>query len=464
MKKIISIILFVCLGLAFVTGCTKEPKVTDELDSTFDTQSDTTELPDTTKTPDASYGSDEIWDEYITHSERIDANPDEWSDPKGMAPTIYAYATNLIFEEGDTVSVDSLIYYFILNEMYDSEAKDLYKHLKQYQTAPDSEGHSKRIEICIPKTIVNEAIEKHFAVKTDGSDSQFTHPEKEDCYLLQLAARDGISVAMKDYETTDGRSTAVYAIYDPIDKTISGKVELCIENEDSEEDFRIIYAREIEDPNEKRQEVIDNIIIWPSYWRPNMYSYIGNSFYIEAKKDTQNIGSITANINYPTLIHKNSKYDDVNTVIKDSIDEFLAKTAADIQDGSDVALNLNYVYMCGNDKFISLVFKGNTNSDSPYPSQIFFTLNFDLVNGKRLKAADIFRFNENFFGKFNESIEKECSKEEKEYIESLDMKKLLESADESISTVYTYYTHNEIHIVVSLPDDIGTCVDIAIGF
>ena len=92
---------------------------------------------------------------------------------------------------------------------------------------------------------VNAEIEKHFSVKVDDTDSQYTHPEQSDCYLLVPSAMGGLSVSMSNYSVNGNRTTAIYAVYNSIDKRILKKVELCIENEDSEEDFRIVYARKV---------------------------------------------------------------------------------------------------------------------------------------------------------------------------------------------------------------------------
>ena len=154
----------------------------------------------------------------------------------------YFYYSDLIFEEGDTVPVDELIYYFKGCEMRDRNTSELYEHLEQYRTGTDAFGY----EISVPKEIVNSEIEKHFAVKVDGSASEFTDPENADHYLLTPNARGLMGVVMKDHAVDGNRSTAIYVLYDSISGAIFRKAELCIENEDSEEDFKIIYVREID--------------------------------------------------------------------------------------------------------------------------------------------------------------------------------------------------------------------------
>lgn len=167
-----------------------------------------------------------------------------WEYPDNVSAKTYFYSSDLLFEEGDTVAVDKLINYFIHFEMINPNTHELYDYLIQYKTHADADNYSQKYEICIPKEIVNSVIEKHFAVKVDGSDSQYTHPEKDDCYLLIPNAMGGLSVSMRDYEVSGTRSTAVYALYDSIDKRIFSEVEICIENENSEDDFKIVYVRE----------------------------------------------------------------------------------------------------------------------------------------------------------------------------------------------------------------------------
>ena len=166
-------------------------------------------------------------------------NDEEWQYPDNISAKKYFYSSDLIFEEGDTVPVDKLMTYFTLCEMRDnSNNSELYEYLEQYRTDRDY--------FSIPKDIVNTEIEKHFAVKVDGSDSQYTDPENADHYLLTLCARGLMGVVMKDHAVDGNRSTAVYVLYDSIDGRIFRKAEICIENEDSEEDFKIIYVREID--------------------------------------------------------------------------------------------------------------------------------------------------------------------------------------------------------------------------
>ncbi|MBR4881600.1 MAG: hypothetical protein IKU19_06670 [Clostridia bacterium] len=170
-------------------------------------------------------------------------NLDEWEYPDNVSAKNYFYASDITFEEGDTVPVDELIYYFTTYEMMDkNKSYELYEHLEQYRTGDDAYGY----RISIPKEIVNAEIEKHFAVKIDGSVSKFTDPENEDCYLLYPDAKGMMSVVMKNYTVNGNRSTATYALYADISKEIYQKAEICIENEDSEENFKIIYVREAE--------------------------------------------------------------------------------------------------------------------------------------------------------------------------------------------------------------------------
>ncbi len=171
-------------------------------------------------------------------------NDEEWEYPDNVSAKKYFLSSDITFEEGDTVSVDELIDYFTIFKMMDeNNSYELYEHLEQYRTGRDE---NLLYEISIPKELVNSEIEKHFSVKVDGSESEYTDPENEDCYLLRPDGRGMMSVAMKNHTVDGNKSTAIYAFYYDIDGSIYRKAEICIENEDSEEDFKIIYVREID--------------------------------------------------------------------------------------------------------------------------------------------------------------------------------------------------------------------------
>ncbi|MBE6586850.1 MAG: hypothetical protein E7647_00380 [Ruminococcaceae bacterium] len=171
-------------------------------------------------------------------------NGEEWEYPDNLSAHKYFLSSDITFEEGDTVSVDELIDYFTIFKMRDeNNSYELYEHLEQYRTGRDE---NLLYEISIPKELVNAEIEKHFSVKVDGSESEYTDPENEDCYLLRPDGRGMMSVAMKNHTVDGNKSTAIYAFYHDIGGSIYRKAEICIENEDSEEDFKIIYVREIE--------------------------------------------------------------------------------------------------------------------------------------------------------------------------------------------------------------------------
>lgn len=220
---------------------TDSANVTEKLDSTVATEENTTvadpvtETVTNTQVPDTS--NDETTYEYMDFI--------GWEDANSIAAREYFNSTDLYFEEGDTVPVDELMIFYTLCEMRIGESFELKEELLPYRTHPSSEIFAEKYEISIPKEIVNAEIEKNFAVQVDGTDSEYTDPENEDCYLLFPYARGGVGIAMRDYVKDGNRSTAVYAIYDYIDKRIFQMVELCIENDDSEEDFRFIYARKV---------------------------------------------------------------------------------------------------------------------------------------------------------------------------------------------------------------------------
>jgi len=167
-------------------------------------------------------------------------NGEEWECSYYSSVNNFFFSSSLIFEEGDTVSVDELMLYYTCYEMLDvGRGHELYEHLEQYRTGNDAYWS----EISIPKEVVNAELEKHFAVKVDGSDSEYTDPENENCYLLCPYTGEMTRVAIKDRTEDGNRSTATYALYNRSNGEIYRISEICIENEDSEEDFKIIYVR-----------------------------------------------------------------------------------------------------------------------------------------------------------------------------------------------------------------------------
>ncbi len=181
-------------------------------------------------------------EENETEHESIDYEEWDSADVYSSARK-YFYIKDIFFEEGAIVPVDDLMLYFLLFEVWDNnKAGGVYDYLEQYRT--NNEEHI--YEISIPKEIVNSEIEKHFAVKVDGAESEYTNPENEDHYLIFPNIGGDFCVAMKDHTVNGNRSTATYACYDDLTGWIYRKAEICIENEDSEEEFKIIYVREVE--------------------------------------------------------------------------------------------------------------------------------------------------------------------------------------------------------------------------
>lgn len=239
MKKGICIFILVVL-IALLPGCNNA-----ELKNNTTTNTDETKIDESIDSTDSVNTDNQTTDTTGKESEYKYMDFVGWEFPNNASASIYLYSSDLLFEEGDTVAVDKLIKYFTHYEMINPHTHELYDYLNQYNTTTENNEYEKKYEICIPKEIVNRVIEKHFAVKVDSSDSQYTHPEKEDCYLLVPRATGGMCVCMRDYSIRGNRSTAVYALYDCIDKRIFNEVEICIENETSEENFKIVYVRTV---------------------------------------------------------------------------------------------------------------------------------------------------------------------------------------------------------------------------
>ena len=151
----------------------------------------------------------------------------------------YYISSSAVFEEGDSIEVDSVINYFRYFEVWDENAriKDIYK---QYLVS-DKTGETM---LCIPQSIVNDKICEHFSVELICENSIYTHPDKEGYYLLDASARGYDIIAMKNIRTQENNVIVDSVYANAFTYEIYVERELCIEKPDSK-GFRIIYARDI---------------------------------------------------------------------------------------------------------------------------------------------------------------------------------------------------------------------------
>lgn len=150
----------------------------------------------------------------------------------------YFLAGAPVFREGDTVEVDSLIYYYMNNEMRDNKGY-LLESLSEYKTGDDP------YEICVPKEIVNEAIKKHFAVELDDTNSEYNTKDKTGYYTISAYGRGYDEILMDNVRFEGDCVIAEFLYVSSFTNEVYEKRELCIKDPNSD-DFKIIYAREIE--------------------------------------------------------------------------------------------------------------------------------------------------------------------------------------------------------------------------
>lgn len=162
---------------------------------------------------------------------------DEWEPADAYSFVHKCFCINdIYFEKGDQVPIDDLMQYYLVFEVWDNDS------LWQYKTS----NEKKLYEFSVPKEIIHSEIEKHFAVKVNDVYSEYTDPENTNNYLISPSITGNYCVAVRDRTVEDNISTATYACYDGQTSWIYRKVEICVEKEDSEEDFKILYIREVE--------------------------------------------------------------------------------------------------------------------------------------------------------------------------------------------------------------------------
>lgn len=183
--------------------------------------------------------------------------------------------------------------------------------------------------------------------------------------------------------------------------------------------------------------------------------------------DTNNTNTddkLNTKIPYPTFNDINNK-DTVNSLILD----YIKKLDKLYNSDTDSSLDINYKIMFKNNKYISLYFSGNIiSTTAAYPSKFNSTLNINIEKAKTMRLDQIIKINDKFINTFNTLVEakfKSLNIEVPHNFKIENLKQLLQSSDtdsEYISDVQSYFSKDNIIVILSVPHAIGDYIEISV--
>ncbi|WP_252250695.1 DUF4163 domain-containing protein [Clostridium sp. ZBS13] len=146
----------------------------------------------------------------------------------------------------------------------------------------------------------------------------------------------------------------------------------------------VINNKENENKLEDSQKVSDTIKENES---PKNLKEKSNECQVVSKDYSKN----NVKINYPELKNSNDneKLKSINRYLKEGALKVLDDYIKDDPNLKAVDLNVNYDVKFKNEKYISIVYKGEVNVEgAAYPSSIFYTTNVDLESGNIIRLSD----------------------------------------------------------------------------
>lgn len=166
-------------------------------------------------------------------------------------------------------------------------------------------------------------------------------------------------------------------------------------------------------------------------------------------------------IPYPTFNNINNK-DKVNELVLNYI-----KNIDNLYNNDGTSLNINYQVMFQNNKYISIYFSGDINSSTAaYPSKFRSTLNINVEKVSRMTLTEVANINEKFINTFSKSLESKFESlgaQMPDTFKPKNLNTLLHQADNNaISDVQSYFTSNEVVIILSVPHAIGDYIEVRI--
>ncbi len=172
--------------------------------------------------------------------------------------------------------------------------------------------------------------------------------------------------------------------------------------------------------------------------------------------------NLSKRIPYPTFNNINNK-DKVNELILN----YVKKLDSLYNSNDEVRLNINYQIAFQNNKYISIYFSGDINSpDAAYPSKFSSTLNINIEKGSTMCLSEIANINEKFIDVFNKAVESKFQSlgvQAPDNLKLENLNNLLQQADSSYtSEAQSYFTSNEVVVILSVPHVIGDYIEINI--
>ncbi|WP_066869599.1 hypothetical protein [Clostridium mediterraneense] len=172
--------------------------------------------------------------------------------------------------------------------------------------------------------------------------------------------------------------------------------------------------------------------------------------------------NLSKRIPYPTFNNINNK-DKVNEVVLN----YVKKLDSLYNSNGEATLNINYQIMFQNNKYISIYFSGDINSPTAaYPSKFRSTLNINIEKGSLMRLNEIANINEKFIDILNKAVESKFQSlgvQAPDNLKLENLNSLLQQTDSSsTSEAQSYFTSNEVVLILSVPHAIGDYIEINI--
>ena len=167
-------------------------------------------------------------------------------------------------------------------------------------------------------------------------------------------------------------------------------------------------------------------------------------------------------VDYPQIQTDQNDYKSINEEIAAMVPLFVVSTYG--EDYHGLTLEMDYTVYTYMGKWISVVFEGIGNvQDTAHPTNILFSLNFDLVTGSRVALSDIFPIDSSTVQKLREAYSSDDYKAEwLQEIPDIQLLELLQNSDRLFGNTYSYFTSEGLYVSLQAPHAIGDHVEFRI--
>lgn len=167
-------------------------------------------------------------------------------------------------------------------------------------------------------------------------------------------------------------------------------------------------------------------------------------------------------VHYPQIQTDQEDYKSINDEIAAMVPLFVVSTYG--EDYHGLTLEMDYTVYTYMGKWISVVFEGIGNvQDTAHPTNILFSLNFDLVTGSRVALSDIFPIDSSTIQKLREVYPPDDYKAEwLREIPDIQLLELLKNSDHLFGNTYSYFTSEGLYVSLQAPHAIGDHVEFCI--